>query len=358
MRGLVITFLIGSSALLAACSKQAADTSNAETAAMPVQVAVAQAQNIAEIVTVPGTVTREQHARLASPYGGLVTQTPVTAGSTVHRGELLLAVGASDARARLAAAEANAVSRRAEAQQAAADVIRFKALRSEGAVAPREYEQVQQRDTAARAQAQAAAQALSAARNDLHYAEVRAPFDGLLVERPVKTGDYVAPGTLVAVVVGGAAQVELQVGDAVYPHLPLNAEINLTIDAQTYSSRVLERVDAVDPVTRSHRVKLQLEGEAMPDFGVYAIAQVPTGTRLAVLVPADAVVTRAGLQGVFVIDANGRAQFQPVLSAKADQAGMVAIASGLQAGERVVRAPPLTLGNGTQVRVATDASHD
>jgi RND family efflux transporter MFP subunit len=349
MRGLVI-FLIGSSTLIGACSKQNAESPEAPRAPLLVQTSVAKIQELQEFVVAPGTVSRAQHAKLASPYGGLVTAAPVTAGSRVHRGELLLSVGTADALARLASAKAQQTSSRAEAQQSASDELRYKALLSEGAVAPREYEQVHQRNLTAGAQVQAAEQSVVAAKSNLNYAELRAPFDGLLVERPVELGDYAAPGTVVAVIIGGAAEVTLQVGDALYSRLPLQARIEVTVDERAYPANVVERVDAMDSVTRTHRVKLRVESTDAPAFGGYAVAQVPTGTRQAVMIPTAAVVERAGLAGTFVIDAQGQAQFRPLRVAPGGSAGMTAIASGLQAGERVVLAPPLAIGNGSAVR--------
>lgn len=349
---LKVTFMAGAG-LLAACSQQSADHAITNQHATPLAVTQARAQTLTTSVTLPASVTRERRARLASMYGGLVTATPVTAGSRVKRGELLLAVGASDAQARLAAAKAEAASSRADAEQAAADEHRFSALLSEGAAAPREYEQVHRRYVAAQARARAAKQALSAARSNLQYAEIRAPFDGLLAERRVKPGDYAAPGMTVALVVGGAAEVELEAGEAVYPQLQLNATLRVSVKDQHYQGTVVERVDAADPATRTHKVKLRLAGDMQPPYGAYAEVRVPTGSRPAVVVPASAVIVRAGITGVFSVNQDGVAQFRPVRTAGTDN-GLAQIASGLDAGERVVTTPPLALGNGTRV----SATHD
>ena len=338
--------------LLAACSHETADQATA-IQSMPLAVTQANTQTLTTSVTLPATVTRSRRARLASMYGGLVTAAPVAIGSKVKQGELLLAVGVSDAQARLAAAQAEDESSRADAEQAAADEKRFAALRSEGAVAPREYEQVHRLNVAAQARAHAAKQALAAARSNLQYAEIRAPFDGLLAERKVKTGDYAAPGMNVALVVGGAAEVELEVGEAVYPQLPLNATLQVLVQDQRYQGTVAERVDAADPTTRTHKVKLRLAGGMEPPYGAYAEVRVPTRSRPAVVVPTSAVIVRAGITGVFSVNGDGVAQFRPVRTAAAEN-GLTVIAAGLEAGERVVTAPPLALGNGTRV----SASHD
>ena len=348
---LKVTLFAGAS-LLAACSHETADHA-AAIQTMPLAVTEADAQTLTMSVTLPATVTRAQRARLASMYGGLVTETPVMVGSKVKQGELLLGVGVSDAQARLAAAKAEAESSHADADQAAADENRFAALRSEGAVAPREYEQVHQHYIAAQARARAAKQALAAARSNLQYAEIRAPFDGLLAERQVKTGDYAAPGMNVALVVGGAAEVEFEAGEAVYAQLPLDATLQVLVQDRRYQGTVVERVDAADPATRTHKVKLRLAGDMQPPYGAYAEVRVPTSSRTAVVVPTSAVIVRAGITGVFSVNGDGVAQFRPVRTAGGEN-GLTVIAVGLAAGERVVTAPPLALGNGTRVSVTHD----
>lgn len=319
-----------------------------------VQIAVAATADVPDTVTLPATVTRERVARLASPYGGRVTAVAVATGSAVHSGELLLTIGAEDARSRLANAAASATAARAEAAQAAADDVRFKALRAQQAVAPREYEQIHKRYIAAQAQARAAAQTLAAARADFEFAELRAPFAGLLAERTVKPGDYAAPGTLLAVVVGGTPEAELAVGDVVYPHLRLGTNVAVTIYGRRYAGTVIERVDAADPVSRTHKVKLRLSGKPAPPYGTYAQVHVPVdGSRAVVVVPSAAVVKRAGLIGVFVVDAHHRAQFRTVrIGNGVLDRKLTEVAAGLEPGDRIVVGPPLSLGNGTPVHEA------
>ncbi|MDE2149487.1 MAG: efflux RND transporter periplasmic adaptor subunit [Gammaproteobacteria bacterium] len=390
MRGLAETLCIAGFCTLGACSQSSAPSVTGGVRAAPalaLATTLARTQTVAAVVTVPGTVTRASVVRLASPYGGLVGVTPAAVGARVGQGKLLLTVGAADARARLAAAAANAAASRAEAAQAAADEDRFRALRAQGAVAPREYEQVHQRYVSAQARARAVARALAAARTDLQYAEIRAPFDGLLIERAVKPGDYAAPGSTLAVMVGGEPQVELQVGETVFPELPLGATPTVAVQGHRYDATVIERVDAADPMTRVHRVKLRLIGAPPPPYGTYAEVRVTVGQRRVVVVPGSAVVERAGLTGVFVVDARGFAHFRPVRNVPgealgcgadvtsasaspapdqdpdvtpgtagvaADQGCITVISAGLAPGEPVVTTPPLALGNGDRVEARAD----
>lgn len=315
---------------------------------------------VTEFLNLPGSVIRSRRAQLASPYGGVVTSTPVEAGSLVHRGQLLLTVGLADARSRLASAAARATSAHAAAQRAGSDNSRFKALLGDGAVAPREYERIHERYVAAMAALKAAEQGLSAAENDLNFAEIRAPFDGLLEKRPVKTGDYVVPGRVVAVIVGGVPEIVLHVGRLAYQNLPLGAPLHVIISGLRYSAVVYQRIDAANPVTRTYQVKLRLsttDMRAPPAYGDYAQVRVPIGKQEATVVPYEALTKRAGLTGVFVVNAKHVAEFRMVQPGSSEERGMKVVASGLVAGEQVVLNPPLSLGNGSLVKATFGVQH-
>lgn len=353
MRALTLLVIILAGIPITACTrssprhqKTAAETEN-------VRMVTVRRELVTQFLNLPGSVTRSRRARLASPYGGIVTSTPVEAGSLVRPGQLLLTVGLANARSRLATAAARAMSARAAAQQATRDDSRFKALLKDGAVAPREYERIHERYVAAVAALNASKQALSAAQSDLSYAEIRAPFAGLLEKRPVKIGDYVAPNETVAEVLGGMPEIVLQVSRRAYQRLPVGTPLRATISGRSYSTVVYQRIDAANPVTRTYRVKLRLGANSTgpaPAFGDYARVRVPIGKRQATVVPDTALVKRAGLTGVFVVNARQVAEFRLVQPAGSEERGMKVIASGLDAGELVVLAPPLSLGNGSRVR--------
>lgn len=337
---------------MTACAQSSSQNHKDSAITKGIKVATARNAFVAEFLDLPGNVTRSRTARLGSPYGGIVTSTPVEAGSHVRQGQLLLTVGLANARSRLATAAAKTTSARAAAQQATTDNSRFKALLKDGAVAPREYERIHERYVASVAVLNAAKQAFLAAQNDLKYAEIRAPFDGLLEKRPVKKGDYVAPNQIVAEIVGGIPEILLHVSRLAYQHLPVDASVRAIISGRSYSAVVYQRIDAANPITRTYQVKLRLaarHGELAPAVGDYARVEVPIGKERATVIPLAALTERAGLTGVFVVNTKNVAEFRLVQPARNRGHGMVAVASGLEAGEKVVIAPPLSLGNGSQV---------
>ena len=345
---------------MSACAQSSSKNHKVSAISKGIKVAAVRNSLVTEFLDLPGNVTRSRTARLGSPYGGIVTSTPVEAGNHVRQGQLLLTVGLANARSRLATAAAKKTSARAAAQQATIDNSRFKSLLKDGAVAPREYERIHEHYVASVAALNAAKQAFLAAQNNLKYAEIRAPFDGLLVKRPVKKGDYVAPNQIVAEIVGGIPEILLHVSRLAYQHLPIGASVRVIVSGRSYPAIVYQRINAANPITRTYQVKLRLaamHAELAPAAGDYARIEVPIGKERATVIPRAALTVRAGLTGVFVVNTKNVAEFRLVQPALNRVNGMVAVASGLEAGEKVVIAPPLSLGNGSQVLVSGEKHH-
>ncbi|MBU6469479.1 MAG: efflux RND transporter periplasmic adaptor subunit [Gammaproteobacteria bacterium] len=346
IRSLFLTVAI---AVLAACGRAPQNLAS-QPAAAPATVSV-KSVVLTDTVEIPGTVIGSEHAELASRNGGQVTRVAVAAGQHVARGALLLEVDPVASEAALAEVRARAAAAHADAEQAERDFQRYEALYKEKAVSPHEFEEMQHRHTVTAAAAQAADTAVAAARTELSYAVIRAPFAGVVAAKNVRAGDYAAPGAPLIVLDGGRPQVEAQVGESLFTRVTLGEEVFVTVDARRYRARVIERVSAADPVTRTHLVKLDLPVDAKVASGAYASVTFPLARHTTLIVPASALLQRAGLDGVFVVNADGVATFR-LVRAGATHGNNIEILAGLAAGERVVAAPGPEFDNGTRVAPA------
>ncbi len=335
-------------ALLTACSHSRPGETAAGAALRAVVITVAVTP-LAQSVSVPGVVIGSEHAELASSAGGRVTRVYVSAGQQVTRGARLVDVDPAAGRAALAQAQAQDAAAHAAAEQAARDFQRYQALYTEHAVSPREFEEMQHRHATTAAAAQAADVMLAAARAALGYAELRAPFAGVVAAKNVRSGDFAASGAPLIVLDGGSPQVETRVSGEMLRQIKPGERAEVDIDGHHWSGTVIERVSAADPVTHTHLVKLALQKGAAVNSGAYASVRFVVGNHAALAVPDTAVIERAGLTGVFVVDDKNRAHFRMVRVGAA-RGGFSDILAGLSPGERVVVAPGAEMGNGTRVQ--------
>jgi RND family efflux transporter MFP subunit len=190
----------------------------------------------------------------------------------------------------------------------------------------------------------------AAATGQLRYATVTSPIAGVVTKKLANAGDLAAPGQPVLVVENpGKLQVETQVPESLLRGLKPGAPVLVEVDGQAkpLHAKVARISPAADPVTRTFQVKLDLSAPGLKS-GLFARAQFPQGERETLLVPAAALVNRAGIDGVFVVGRDGIAQFRMVRAGEI-RAGQAEILSGLNAGERVVSGGAEKLESGDKI---------
>jgi HlyD family secretion protein len=155
-----------------------------------------------------GTVKSRLRARVGAERAGRVASIPRREGAAVARGDELLLLDATTARAQLevasrelAALEAGLGAARATALLARQEYERAEALLRQGAVSQGTLDQAVSRRDGAAAELEAAEAGVARARasvrlarEELDHLVVRAPFDGVVTQRYVEVGESVIPG--------------------------------------------------------------------------------------------------------------------------------------------------------------------
>lgn len=302
-----------------------------------VTTAEAARQGGAAEVAVPGAVQARKRAALSARMPASVTELPYQEGEWVKAGAVVVRLDDAAVRAAVAAAEAGV-------KAVEADVARTKTLLEKGAATPREMEQV----TAAASGAQAQ---LTAARDNLSYTALRAPFAGRVASRRVNLGDVVNPGMpLIEIEGDGGLELRATVESQIAATLRPGSRVKALVDGQPGPLAVTITVlsPAGDATTHRFEVKADLPAASGLRAGLFARLLVPGVTAdPRILVPAAAVFERGGLTGVFVAK-DGKAHLRWVAPGARD-GGMVEIRAGVEPGDRVVL-EPAGLVDGTPVR--------
>lgn len=322
---LALAALIGSVALLAAgCgrhSKTAAPESALPVATVRVQTIGDQPRQLAEEIL--GTVRAKTRATLEAKVAGRIAELPVALGQSLKAGDLVARLDVREIRAKLDQA-------RAVLEQARRDRARFEALLRQQAVTQAEFDGVEARFRVAEA-------AVAEAETMLGYAEVRAPFDGVVTRKLADVGDLASPGRpLVELEDPKALRLEADVPEALIAGVHAGAKLPVRVSALNLDLEgvVAEIAPAADPNSRTFRVKLDLPDAPGLKAGLFGRVAVPVGETRAPRVPISALVQRGQMEMVFVV-ADGRAQMRLVKSGKRF-GGEVELVSGVRPGERVV----------------------
>jgi RND family efflux transporter MFP subunit len=208
------------------------------------------------------------------------------------------------------------VTRRAEAARAEADAMKAQT-------------------NAVRAQ-QAGAKAM------LGYARIVAPFAGIITARMIDPGAMAAPGVpLLQVDSAGALELQTTVPESLITTLRKGMKIPVLIDSmngQRQDGVVAEIVPAADPASHSFLVKIAVPASPQLRAGISASAEIPSGTKQAVLAPQSAIVQRGSLACAYALDTNNIAQLR-YLTLGNVSGDKVEVLSGLSGGEKLVDNP-------------------
>ena len=346
-------------ALLAGSSCSRPADPAAETGA-PVTVAPAAMGSLAEWVGLFGRVVPppDRDATLAPQVPGVLLAVTVREGDTVHAGEVVArvddaplrdALGSAEAAERRAASEATFRHRAAE---------RTRGLFEKGIASRQEAEADEAAAVAADAALAEAAAGVATARRRAGWAELRAPFEGVVMRVLRRAGDTVDGSAATGVVeiaspwpVQVAADATAEALAAVAPGQ--RAEVaQRDGEAAPRMAKVVRVARSVDAATGSGEVRLALDDpKAALVLGSSVSIRIAVRDKTNVLtVPVAAL--RHGPDGAaeVVVVKDGKAVVRAVTTGLTDH-GRVEIASGLTVGDSVVVDDPVGLGEGAAVSV-------
>ena len=369
IRGFVaVTIAILIAVVLTACQKgnSASNTKNARggasMGAVPVGVATVRQRDFPVYLTGLGSVQAFNTVSLKSRVDGQIMQVNFQEGQDVRKGDLLIVIDERPFQVALAQAQANLQRDEAQLANAKAQYERNKALYDSGVVAKQDLDTMQASFGQYEGTIAADKAAIDQAKLNLVYCRITSPIDGRIGLRQVDPGNYVtaASGTALLVitqlhpiaVIFTLPEDQLQ---AVLQQLrkgPMQVDVYGRDDQTKLSAGKLLTIDnQIDPTTGTAKLKAIFENpENMLWPNEFVNVHLLLETRKdAITAPAAAI--QRGPQGTFtyVVDSNNTVKMQPVQIALT-QGNTVVLASGLQAGDRVVTDGQEKLQAGSKVQ--------
>jgi len=402
--------LIAVAAFIAACGGSKANVRKEEKANTPppavdVTTATAIKRDLPRFFEATGSLAGDQQTDVAPQTSGKVVAVGVDIGSPVRRGQMLVRLDDAELKLRVeqAAAQVNqakAAVRQAEekiglrpgqafdpnrvAEVAAARVTlelaeknlkRAEKLIESGDVSRSFYDQQRaQRDQlkeqydvalaqarqnfagveVARTNVANAEAALALAKQNLSYAVIPSPMDGFVSERTADLGEYVSPQQKVATIVRtNPLRVRIDVPEQAIREVRVGQSVSATTSAwpdRNFSGRVARIAPNVSAQSRTLTVEAEIDnssGALKP--GQFATVRIlEERAEPAVLVPARAVVTEAGVSRVFVIK-DGHAE-QRLVQTGQTEGDLIEIKQGVAADELVATSNQQQLTDGVAVK--------
>ena len=286
-----------------------------------------------------GIVEAERRSTGSAQVAARIEEIPFDVDDYVERGDIIVRFRDQAAAADLKQAEAAAQEARARLEEARSNHTRIQALYEQKRVSSADMDRATADLQSARARVEAADGALLAARERYENTLVRAPFEGIVVERHAELGEMATVGTplmtglslehlRVVVDVPQSDVGALRGGGEAWVDLP---------DGKSLPAEHIRIFPYADPATHTFRVRMRLaEGQHGIYPGMWVKVRFHTGEDQVLPVPASAVITRSELTAVYVMGDDGALRLRQVRLGRALPDGRIAVLAGLDAGERVV----------------------
>ena len=307
---------------------------------------------------ITGSIQPERAADLRAEVSAVVIAVLKDTGDPVHRGDLLVRLDDTAIRDTLTAADAALRAAQLALEQAERQFQRMSTLRADGVVSAPQLEEAESRRNSTQSEAEAARTRVVTARQQLQRTEVRAPFDGVVIDRKVNGGDTAQIGKeLLKVIDPRSLRFEGFVSAEYVGAVKHGQRVSFRVHGMgdTDYAGVVTRVNpAASATTRQLEVLVSFADPARrPDVsGLYAEGRLETPQQSLLTLPAAAVVRDGDRAFAWRVRDGKLARVALEAGDRDARTGEVVVRHGLDYGDLVVRYPAATLQEGQPAQIA------
>lgn len=289
-----------------------------------------------------GTVVSLKQSMLSTRLMGQVAKVHVNIGKYVSEGELLISIRSNDLQAKKKQVEANILQAKAAHKHASDDYKRVQALYERKSATQKELDDITVHYQMAKAQLEIALKAKEEIVEMLSYANIKAPFSGVVTQKFVDVGDMANPGMpLLAVESPGLFEVNTRIPESDVYIVEKGDQVEVRVG--TFDEVVNGVVDRISPSSRlsgSHyeaviSLRPNDEQEKKLRSGMFAHVDLFKGKEKKILLDQKQLVDRGQLTGVWVVSQNNEALLRWVRLGKT-YGNKIEVLSGLNEGIKLI----------------------
>ncbi len=310
--------------------------------AEPLATAVAEYRMLPREYRLDGTVEAVHQTTVSAQTGGEVAEILFDVDDYVEKGALIVRLKDTEQQAGLKAAQAELQEARARLKEAGDDHRRSKRLFEKQLVSRSALDKTQAAQDAAQARVDAALAGFSRARERLEYTRIRAPYSGILTHRHIEPGEVATRGKKIMTGISlDQLRVNVDMPQSLIGGVRKKGKARIQRpDGGWVEAARITVFPFADFGSNTFKVRLDLPA-GTPDLfpGMFVKTAFETGQKEELVIPAESLVYRSELTGVYVVGARDRIGFRQVRVGHETDDGRMTVLSGLDAGERVALHP-------------------
>jgi RND family efflux transporter MFP subunit len=298
------------------------------------QITHGEAEPMVEFV---GTVYYARKSDVAAEVEGVVEQVFFEEGYRVKKGEPLVSLGSDILDTVISATRADYELVLVELEQAQKELNRREPLYREGSVSESAYDEYFFKSKMLQSRSLSLKASLDRLLLEKEKKKIRAPFDGIVVQKNAEKGEWIDDGGMVAVIADDSVvDVEVNVPAEMLKYLEPGKELTVQSENEKLTGQFLSFVPKGDVATRTFDVKIRLQNAAGLIEGMEARALIPAAAKSEGLkAPRDALLDKFGQNVVWLVK-DSAAKMVPVQVTGYDGMYVGIAGPGLENGDTVV----------------------
>ena len=308
-----------------------------------------------------GVVEAVQTANISTRVMGYIDKIYVKVGDHVKAGQLLVSVNSNDIVAKRAQADAAISQAQAALANAKKDYDRFTALYNKQSATPKELDNVTLQYNAAKASLEATRQMRNEANAQLSYANITAPFSGVVTQKLSDAGSIANPGMPILMIEQNSSlQVSASIPESQISLLQQGSAATILVKStgKTLRGNVIEISESSQFTGGQYLIKINIPDKDKEGLyaGMYVNVSIPVKPEVKavaaadiVLVPHAAIVYKDQLTGLYTISNSNTALLRWVRLGS-NCGNNVEVLSGLSKDENFILSADGKLYNGVPVK--------
>ncbi len=310
-------------------------------AAVPASATVSYQQVETTYDTV-ATVEAERQSTVSAQTAGRIVQINFRAGDRVKAGQVIMRIDTSVADQQLLSTAARVKEAQVQQQNAADQFNRVQQLLAQHYVSQAQYDQANANWQSAVAHLRSVQAELNQQQTTRGFANIVAPYSGVMSSLLVEVGDVAGLGTPLATGFDPAwlrASAQIPQLRLAAVHQGNKSYIEVPGHSRWIPSSSMTWMPTADPVTHTTEVRMHLSAADGLLPGQLVSAHFVTGTRRRLVIPLQAVLQRSELTAVYCVHADSPPELRQIRLGLKLPGDAIEVLSGLEAGEKVALDP-------------------
>ncbi len=325
----------------------------------PVGFTEARQHRVQGRLTLPGTVESNVVSLVASEIAGLVVEYPIREGDRIEKGQLLARLNKRQRELDLSTIAAQIEEAEARKSLALRNFERSKELFESNVVSQQQLDDTFFEYNAWQGRVASLKAEIDRIEYDIAQSEIKAPFDGVLVEKRTELGQWLGVGAEVVLLLSlDDLEIRVDVPEQYYPSVRTGGGADVTFESRRGRSlrgEISAIIPNADEQARTFPINVRVPKDPTVFAGMLAqvsLDGVSTGegqARTATIVPKDAIVRQGPRLMVWLFDEQGSATPVPVQTGSGVGA-WIEVIGPVKPGDKVITRGNERLQSGQHVR--------